>query len=604
MSELNEEIPLRLAVEDVTAQQWERAAAAVLARMKRPVDDPAQVWSALACTTIDGLPILPLGTAERAAGQALSMPAPERAPGGWDVRAALFDREPARAAEAAITELENGATSLWVTVGGSGVAPGDLAAALRGVHLNLAPVVVSAGGGVTDRHAALALAQIVAAAPDGAAAGTNLGADPIGRPARSGDRPDAADIADRIADVLPLATDLGVRGFVADGTVAHERGAGDVDELAYTVAAGVEYLRVFEAAGLDVDAGWRLLELRLAVTDEQFTSIAKLRAARVLWARIGQLSGAAAAPVPIHAVTSRPMTTRYDPWVNLLRTTVAAFAAGVGGADAITVLPFDILLGVPDALGRRLARNTSALLIEESHVAAVADPAAGAYAVESLTRALAEAAWDRFLAIDAAGGVLAALGDGSLTGGWAQTAERRRAQIATRRRPITGVSEFPLAGEALPVRAPWPAPGPADDASWAADFEALRDDPVPGIAFVATLGPVAAHAARAGFVANLLAAGGVTGRPAGPTGSVPDVLAAYAGERVVLLAGSDAAYAEWGADVIAALRAAGAATIVLAGKPGPAVAGLIDGHVAAGQDVIEFLRRVRAALIREVVSSS
>uniref|UniRef100_UPI003B3B218A methylmalonyl-CoA mutase family protein n=1 Tax=Nakamurella sp. TaxID=1869182 RepID=UPI003B3B218A len=399
--------------------------------------------------------------------------------------------------------------------------------------------------------------------------------------------------------ILPLATDLGLRGFVADGTVAHDRGAGDVDELAWTLAAGVEYLRAFEAAGLDADAGWRLLELRLAATDEQFVTIAKLRAARVLWGRIGQLSGvggAGAAPVAIHAVTSRPMTTRYDPWVNLLRTTVAAFAAGVGGADAITVLPFDLRLGVPDALGRRLARTISALLIEESHVAAVADPAAGAYAVESLTRELAEAAWDRFLAIDAAGGVLAALADGSLAGRWADTAARRRDLIATRRRPITGVSEFPHAGEALPARPPWPASGPADVPSWAADFEAMRDDPVAGTVFVATLGPVAAHAARAGFVANLLAAGGVTGRPAGATGSVQDVLAAYAGERVVLLAGADDAYAQWGADVIAALRAAGAATIVLAGPPGPALTELIDDHIAAGQDVVAFLHRLRTSL--------
>src|SRR6478609_6247201 len=441
MSELNEEIPLRLAVDDVTAQQWQQAAAALLARMKRPVDDPAQLWSALARTTIDDLTVPPLGTAERSAGQALSIAAPGRAPAGWDVRAAVFDRDPAAAAAAALTELENGATSLWLTVGGSGIAAADLPAALRGVHLNLAPVVVSAGAGVTGLQAATALAEVISAAPDDAAEGTSLGADPIGRLARSGDVPDPADVADRISDVLALATDLGVRGFVADGTVAHDRGAGDVAELAYTVAAGVEYLRAFEAAGLDIDSALRLLDLRLTVSDEQFTSIAKLRAARVLWSRIGQLSGAPEVTAAIHAVTSLPMTTRYDPWVNLLRTTVAAFAAGVGGADAVTVLPLDIRLGVPDAFGRRMARNVSALLVEESHVAAVADPSAGAYAIEMLTHELAKAAWDRFQAIDRAGGVLAALADGSVRAGWADTAARRRGQVATRRRPLTGLSE-------------------------------------------------------------------------------------------------------------------------------------------------------------------
>lgn len=601
MSELNVENPLRLAVDDVTAQQWEQAAAAVLARMKRPVDDPAKVWSALARKTIDDLTVPPLGTAGRSAGQALSIRTPGRAPAGWDVRAIVFDRDPAAAAAAALTELENGATSLWLTVGGSGVAPVDLPAALRGVHLTMAPVVVSAGAGVTGLQAATALAQAISASPDGAADGTSLGADPIGRLARSGDIPDPADVADRISDVLGLATDLGVRGFVADGTVAHERGAGDVAELAYAVAAGVEYLRAFEAAGVDLDTAWGLLDLRLAVTDEQFTSIAKLRAARVLWSRIGQLSGAPAAIASIHAVTSLPMTSRYDPWVNLLRTTVAAFAGGVGGADAVTVLPFDIRLGVPDAFGRRMARNISTLLIEESHVAAVADPAAGAYAIEILTHELAEAAWGQFLTIDRAGGVLAALGDGSLRAGWADTAARRRGQVATRRRPLTGVSEFPNLAETLPARSPWPAP--PDVAAWGADFEAMRDEPAAEPVFLATLGPVAEHSARAGFVTNLLAAGGVAARSAGRTETVEGVVAAYDGERVVLLVGTDTAYSDRGADVITALRAGGAETVILAGKPVPAVAGSIDEHVAVGQDVVEFLRRVRVALAREVVGA-
>ena len=600
MSELNDESPLRLAVDDVTAQQWDQAAAAVLARQKRPVDDPAQVWSALAGKTIDGLVIPPLGTAQRAEGHTLPVRSPGRA-AGWDIRATVFDRDPDVASAAAVTELENGATSLWLTVGGSGVTPADLSAALRGVHLNMAPVVVSAGHGVTDRQAATALAAVVAAAPNGAAEGTNLGADPIGRLARSGDGPDPADVADRISDVLTLAGDLGVRGFVADGTVAHDRGAGDVAELAYAVATGVEYLRAFEAAGLDIDAALRMLDLRLTVTDEQFTSIAKLRAARVLWSRIGQLSGAPDATATIHAVTSLPMTSRYDPWVNLLRTTVAAFAGGVGGADAVTVLPFDIRLGVPDALGRRMARNISSLLIEESHVAAVADAAAGAYAIEMLTHELAEAAWDRFLTIDGAGGVLAALGDGSLHAGWADTAARRRGQIATRRRPLTGVSEFPNPAETLPAREPWLTP--PEVAAWGEDFEVMRDEPVAGTVFLATLGPVAEHAARAGFVANLLAAGGVTARSAGRTETVQDVVAAYQGERVVLVVGTDTAYTDRGADAISALRAAGAETIIVAGKPVPAVADAVDDHVAAGQDVVEFLRRVRAALAREVLGA-
>lgn len=600
MSELNDESPLRLATGDVTSQQWEKAAAAVLTRMKRSVDDPAEVWSALARSTVEGLTVPALGTAERAAGLALPVALPDHSAAGWDVRAAVFEGDPAAASAAALADLENGATSLWLTVGGSGVAPGDLAAALSGVHLNMAPVVVGAAAGVTGLQAATALAEVISASPDGAAAGTNLGADPIGRLARSGQTPDPSDVADRISDVLSPATELGVRGFVADGTAAHDRGAGEAAELAYAVAAGVEYLRTFEAAGLDIDAALRLLDLRLAVTDDQFTSIAKLRAARVLWARVGQLSGASSPVAAIHAVTSLPMITRYDPWVNLLRTTVAAFAAGVGGADAVTVLPFDIRLGVPDAFGRRMARNISTLLIEESHVAAVADPAAGAYAVEMLTHEFAEAAWAQFRSIEQAGGVLAALGDGSLRAGWADTAKRRRAQIATRRRPLTGLSEFPNLAETLPAREPWPVAPDVD--AWGAEFEEMRDEPPADTVFLATLGSVPDHQPRAGFVTNLLAAGGVAVRSAGATQTVEDVLAAYTGERVVVLAGTDTAYAERGAGVIAALRGGGADTVVLAGKPLPQVTDVVDDHVAAGQDVVQFLRRVRGALNAEVAT--
>jgi methylmalonyl-CoA mutase len=301
----------------------------------------------------------------------------------------------------------------------------------------------------------------------------------------------------------------------------------------------------------------------------------------------------------LHAVTSRPMATRYDPWVNLLRTTVAAFAAGVGGADAITVLPFDIRLGVPDAFGRRMARNISALLIEESQVAAVADPSAGAYAVELLTANLADAAWSRFQSIERSGGVLAALTGGSLRAAWSSTAERRRGQVATRRLPITGVSEFPDLAETLPVRAPW-RPVQPEVPAWAVDFEAMRDDPVAGTVFLATLGPIAEHSARAGFVTNLLAAGGVPVRSAGRTDTVEDVLAAYSGESVVVVAGTDTAYATWGADVITALRSSGAGTVVSAGRPVPEVADLVDDHVAVGQDVVDFLRRVRGKLTGEV----
>ena len=193
-----------------------------------------------------------------------------------------------------------------------------------------------------------------------------------------------------------MRSELGCRALVVDGTAVHDLGASDVQELGYVLALGAHYLRALDAAGISVDDAAGLVEFRLAASDEQFVTIAKLRAVRRMWARMLELSGASEdhRNMSLHAVTSRPMMTKHDPWVNMLRTCVAAFAAGVGGADAVTVLPFDSRLGLPDAFARRIARNTSTLLVEESHVAKVADPAGGAFAVEKLTDDLAVAGWE------------------------------------------------------------------------------------------------------------------------------------------------------------------------------------------------------------------
>jgi methylmalonyl-CoA mutase len=280
----------------------------------------------------------------------------------------------------------------------------------------------------------------------------------------------------------------------------------------------------------------------------------------------------------------------------MLRTTVAAFAAGVGGAESVTVLPFDSPLGVPDAFGRRIARNTSSLLISESHVAKVVDPAGGAYAVEKLTDDLARAAWEELGRIEDAGGIEAALADGSLRARIDEAVARRDDQVAHRARPITGLSEFPNLAETLPTR----AASPAADAvrRYGAPFEALRDDPAQASVFLATMGTVAAHTARATFATNLLAAGGVPVSVAGRTEGVQDVLAAYDRQPVVCVAGTDAAYAEWGADLVAALRDAGATHVILAGRPGDKTvpADLLDDSCAVGVDALAFLHTTREKL--------
>jgi methylmalonyl-CoA mutase len=277
------------------------------------------------------------------------------------------------------------------------------------------------------------------------------------------------------------------------------------------------------------------------------------------------------------------MLSKYDPYVNMLRGTVAGFAAGVGGADAVTVLPFDSANGRPEEFGRRIARNVSHLLIDESHVAKVADPAGGAYAVERLTDDLAVAGWAEL-------GEIETSGFDTFRGRVAAIVERREAEVATRRRPLTGLSEFPNLAETLPER----APHPASDAvrRYGASFEELRDDPAAQHVFLATLGTVAQHTARATFASNLLAAGGIAVDVAGATTSAHDLVSRYAGQPVVCLAGSDAAYEQWGAEAAAALRDAGARHVIIAGRP----TDYADDSAALGVDALAFLRRVREEL--------
>ncbi len=535
-------------------------------------DADAAVWTKLARTTLDGISVAPIGTPADLEGL-VTAGRPTRE-GAWDIRA-QYDGSDAKAVnEAILADLNGGVTSLWIQLG-AGLTAADVAPALAGVDLSIAPVVVD--GGIEGAEALAALG--------GLHADSNLGADPLAAQLRGGA---AADLS-VLPTVAKLAQEKGVRGVVVDATAAHDLGASDAQELGYALYAGVTYLRALTEAGLGIDEAAAQVELRLAATDEQFPTIAKFRAARRLWARVLELSGASADArvARIHGVTSRPMLAKYDPYVNMLRTTVASFAAGVGGAEAVTVLPFDSALGVPDAFGRRIARNTSHLLIDESHVAKVADPAGGSYAVEKLTDDLARVAWEVLGELETAGqGALEAL-----TAKIAATVETREKQIAQRKRPLTGVSEFPNLGEALPER----TPSPAADAvrRYGASFEALRDEPATSPVFLATLGPVAQHTARATCITNLLAAGGITVEAAGATTDAADLASKYAGQKVVALAGTDKAYAEWGADAIAALRAAGAAYVIVAGKPGELD---VNDSAAMGLDALAFLNRTREAL--------
>ncbi|MFF5444217.1 methylmalonyl-CoA mutase small subunit [Streptomyces sp. NPDC012888] len=603
---------LSLAAEfpDATHEQWQRLVEGVLRKSgKEAVGSAAE--DALSTQLQDGLRTRPLYTAATSAAPDTGLPgfAPyvrgSRAAGnsatGWDVRQRLVHTDPAALNTAALADLENGVTSLWLAVGPGGIPVSGLARALDGVYLDLAPVALDAGADYAG--AARELLRLYAergVAPQDARG--SLGADPLGHEARTGEALDlaaAVDLARETAAGWP-----GLRALAVDALPYHEAGGSAAEELGLSLATGVAYLRALTDGGLGVEAALGRLEFRYAATADQFLSIAKLRAARRLWARIAEASGAPEAGAQRqHAVTSPVMMTRRDPWVNMLRTTVACMAAGVGGADSVTVLPFDHELGLPDAFARRIARNTSTVLLEESHLARVVDPAGGSWYVERLTDELAHAAWEFFQTVERAGGLPAALRSGQVAERLAATWAERTKALAKRREPVTGVSEFPNLGERLPEREPAPAAPSGGLPRVRRDeaYEALRARSDAHLAatgsrpriFLAALGPAAAHTARATFAANLFQAGGIEAVH-DPVSVDPDTAgAAFAasGAAMAVLCSSDALYAEQAAPVAEALRAAGATTVFLAGRPGSAD-GAVDEYVFAGCDAVAVLSSV------------
>jgi len=528
---------------------------------------------------VPGLPPFVRGARAGAAGGTAAGGADVDVPAGWDVRQRHADPDVALTREAIAADLENGVSSLWLVLGEGAVPVEALGEVLSDVLLDLAPVTLS-GGGVEQ------FLELVEGRTDLAQGGC-LGLDPLGVQAATG----VPQELDGLADLARRAP-LGWRTVVVDGTVFADAGATAVEELGCAVAAGVAYLRALTGQGLALDEAFGQLEFRLSVSADQFTSIAALRAARRLWDRVGEASGASprARAMRQHAVTTSVMVTRHDPWVNMLRTTVACFAAGVGGADVVTVQPFDAALGLPDAFARRIARNTQGLLVEEGSLARVLDPAGGSWYVESLTEDLAQAAWAWFTEIERAGGLSAALTSGSVGQRIAAAWADREQRLATRADAVTGVSEFPNPAEVLPTRRPAAAPpsGGLPRVRAAAAYEELRAavesvEPRPRV-YLATLGPVARHTARAGFAANLFGAGGLQT----PTG---DGVSGLADATVACICGTDSDYADAAAALAAELRSAGVEQVWLAGKQDLAVDG-VDGYVYAGCDAPAVLRSV------------
>jgi methylmalonyl-CoA mutase len=578
----------------------------------------------LVSKTYDGLAIEPLYGRDAAA-----RPVIGRSPGApWQVMTRIEHPDPAAANSQALHDLENGATGLSLVFTGSIGAYGfgienseaALARVLRDIHLD-AGISLDLQVDGQPEHVAAALVDVLAkrgTAP--AAVDMRFGFDPLGIAATGGPAPSWNRHGARFAaEVAGLA----LQGFkgpfaVADGRAIHNAGGSEAQELAFAIAVALAYLRALEASGVPLDEARRMIYFRLAADADQFVTTAKFRALRKLWARIEQACGLAPQPAFVAAETAWRMMTQRDPFVNVLRSTMAVVAAGIGGADSITVLPHNAAIGLPDGLARRLARNTQLILLEESNLAKVADPAAGSGGFESLTMELGAAAWSLFQEIEQAGGAGAALRQGLIQAKVAAVRAERDKAIARRKDALTGTSEFPDIAETPPavleMAPPASAAGRASDVALpchrlAEPFEALRDaadraakaGDRPKV-FLANLGPLADFTARATYARNFFEAGGIAAITNDGFASRDEMATAFkaSGAALACLCSSDEIYAGEAEAAAQLLRAAGAKHIYLAGRPGAreaafAAAG-IGGFIHVGCDVLATLRAVHGAL--------
>jgi methylmalonyl-CoA mutase len=570
----------------------------------------------LVSKTYDGIAIEPLyGRNETAR---LIVGRPPGAP--WLVLSRVEHPDPAAANDQALVELENGATGLSLVFAGSIGAFGfgldarttAVASLLRDIHLDAGIALDLEADGQPENIASAVTAAVAARGTAPATVDIRFGFDPIGIIATGGHAPSWSADHGRVARQIRALVAQGYRGpfAVADGRAIHNAGGSEAQELAFVMATALAYLRALEEGGAPLAQARRMIYFRLAADADQFLTTAKFRALRALWARVEGACGLSPRPAFVAAQTAWRMMTKRDPFVNMLRSTMAVVAAGLGGADAITVLPHTAAIGLPDGFARRIARNTQLILLEESNLAKVADPAAGSGGFESLTLALCDAAWPLFQEIEKAGGIDRALAQGLIQAKVAAVRAEREKAVARRKDALTGTSEFPdIAEPPAVVLEPAPAVprtvgGTALPCHRLAEpFEALRDAADRAAAagarpraFLANLGMPADFTARTTYAKNFFEAGGIAAVTNDGFASLDELLGAFkeSGATLACLCSSDEVYAQEAVAAAKALREAGATHIYLAGRPGEREAALtaagIGGFIFVGCDVPAMLK--------------
>jgi len=545
---------------------------------------------------------------------------------GWLVRQDITVNDYDVANTTALNILMRGVSSLgFVIADPESVNADNISRLLRGIHLESVEVNFVTPGMAKELFSAVASALLSAGA-DTSKVRMTIAADPLGRLAANGKLCIPAEQGlDYLADLVKESARVpGMKCLEPSGTVFSNAGAGPVAELAFVLALGNDYMAALTTRGIKPGIAARTMKFTFGIGPDFFPEIAKLRAARMLWATIVRAWGPKQdqdTMMDIHSVTGRWNKTLYDPYVNMLRTQTEAMSAVLGGAGSITVEPFDTVFRNADEFSERIARNQQLLLAEEAHLDKVADPAAGSYYVEELTSMMAHEAWKLFLEIESEGGFLQALRNGTIHNRIKAAADLRKSDVAKRKEILLGTNQYPAFGEhtapshdparLFPESAPAPKPATSSATTASQDEEVIPIKPSRGaeeferlrlttektqhrpMAFMLTIGNPAMRSARAQFSSNFFAVAGYEVRNNNGFETVSEGVSAAleAKADIIVICSSDDEYATIAPEIFR--MTAGRATVVVAGNP-PCTDALkaegIEHFISVRSNVLETLQ--------------
>lgn len=526
---------------------------------------------------------------------------------GWEIRQDIETEVLAEANRLAVDALSRGAMSVGL-VAENIHSINDLAILLQDIDLATTPLHFTGAASFTE------LVQELAEYTSSKAVSHQLSGsfdfDPLSVLLLNGDfeNSEKADLA-QVPEMVKLGRQLvpAMKMINVNGHYLNSAGASLAQELGFALAAGNEYLAICVNAGMPVDDVASSMMFTLSTGSDYFSEIAKLRAARLLWAKIVEQykpADAVSMKMWIHCNTSSWNKTLYDPYVNILRTSTEAMSAVLGGAQSLSIIPFDTFFKDPDEFSNRIARNQQVILKEEAYLDKVADPAAGSYYIENLTLQIAEAAWKIFLETESKAGMLAAIKQGFVQDTVSDSAAKKLNDVASRRITLLGTNQYPNTGEQMLGKIHFAEEDELLEeemyADEEADIEDEEDEPTPfkklehfggsdafdqirlaveqsesetgrrPEVFLFTFGNLASSKARAMFTTNFFGCAGykITDSPAFENidNAVNTVKAAK--PEIVVLCSSDDEYATTGIEALQKLRKLGKNTIlVVAGYP-------------------------------------